>query len=933
MYSVLIVGQVITTNPSFITSEYMTNPNGAVEIIFDVSQCSGGLFNYTGDDVYALTGVLTTASVDVHDWKHTPTLDDNLQKYKLTKIAGETYKYSLLITPNISKYYRITTNEVVTHLAFEFRNSDNSRKGKGPGSNEILVEIVKKGLNIKFNTPVGNQLTNLNSTVNFVVSSSILADLTLKINNNISQTATNAQTLIYSEPFESTGDYQCIAQATAEGVTVYDTLNIYVADNPVNASIPAEVNLGINYNDNDPTEATLMLYAKDNNNNLPDNIFVIGDFNNWSYSNDYQMKKDGTTGNWWLTLTNLVPQKEYAFQYVVKTGNDVVKITDAYCQKVLDPWNDLYISASIYPDLKQYPAGKTDGLVSVLQTQQSAFRWSQETMNFKKPDKNNLVIYELWVHDYSTYRSINEVINRLDYLQALGVNAIELMPITEFDGNINWGYNPNHFFAPDKAYGSEDAYKTLIDECHQRGIAVILDMVFNHATGINPFAKLYWDNAIGKVADNNPWFNIDVPHSNDVFNIFNHDFEGTRNYFKRVLEFWLYEYHIDGFRMNLTQDFCGDNCDNHIAIINDYYNDVKAIVPDVYFILEHWDSDEEQDFVDNGMLCWRNTNNAYSQTAMGWLKDGDSFTPANQKGWISYAGSHEEERNFYKAKMWGNGDMLTDETIRLNRVPMNLAFNILLQGPKMIWQFDEMGYDFSINLCEKGMISESGECSTSPKPVPDELDWFSNNLRMNVFNKVAQIVNLRTIIRPEVFTNGTITANIDSGVSLRTILWEYNGTKIIALGNFNVSGETATTFIGSKTYILPAGTWYNYLDGNFTQVGDITITLMPGELRIYTNDNSIVVPAPQEFDYTSDNEHISADMSDIYIYPTLVDNKIFIQSDDSIRNVQILAVRGGAVRIYNGNITEINVADLPLGVYLVVVTTDKKQHAQKILKQ
>ena len=932
-YSALTVGQIITTNPAFITSEYITNPNGAVEIIFDDSQCTGGLLNYTGDDVYAHTGVLTSASVDTHDWKHTPTWGDNSPKYKLSKITGESHKYSLLITPNISEYYGITSEEVVTHLAFVFRNSDNSKEGKGPGGSDIFVDIVEEGLNVKFDNPAGNQLIDLNSTVNFVVSVSMPADLLLKINNTTIQTADNAQTLTYSQTFVSSGDYQCIAQATAEGVTVYDTLNICVADNSVSAALPVGVNLGINYNASDPTEATLVLYAKDKNNILPDNIFVIGDFNDWTYSNSYQMKKDGTTGNWWLTLTNLVPQREYTFQYAVKTGNNIVKITDPYCQKVLDPWNDRYISASIYPDLMQYPVGKTDDLVSVLQTQKPVFQWSLQTLNFQKPDKNNLVIYELWVHDYSTYRSINEVINRLDYLQALGVNALELMPITEFDGNISWGYNPNHYFAPDKAYGTETAYKTLIDECHQRGIAVILDMVFNHATGQNPFAKLYWDNANGKTAANNPWFNVTAPHANNVFNDFNHDFSGTRDYFKRVLEFWLQEYHVDGFRMDLTMGFCGENCNDRIEIINDYYNDIKSIVPDVYFILEHWVPSEETGFVNNGMLCWRNTNNAYSQTAMGWLTSGDSFTPANQKGWVSYAGSHDEERNFYKAKTWGNGDMLTDETVRLNRVPLNLAFNILLQGAKMIWQFDEMGYDFSINLCENGTLNDNGDCRTSPKPVPDELDWFSNDLRMNEFNKVAQIVNLRTKIRPDVFINGTLTANIGSGVSLRTVLWEYNETKILALGNFNASGETATTYTGSKTYTLPAGTWYNYLDGNSSQTGNVSITLQPGELRIYTNDNSIVAPDPQEFDYTSGNDNKVAEQSDIYIYPTLVDNKIFIKSEAPIRNVQIIALRGGAAKIYNGNITEIDVTDLPLGMYLVVVTTDTRQHAQKILKQ
>lgn len=935
LYSALAASQVVTTNPSFITVDYVSDPNGTVEVIFDASQCTGTLLNYTGDDVYAHTGVLTSASASNGDWKHAPTWGDNSPKYKLTKIAGETYKYRLLISPNIAAYYGIASSEEVTKLAFVFRNGTpvggQYKEGKGSNGGDIFVDIVAAGLNVKFDSPVGNQILNLNSNVNFVVSSSLSANLTLKINNETKQTVANSQTLNFSQIFSTAGDYQCIAEATAGGQSVYDTVSICIPTTSANATLPAGVLAGINYNLSDPTQATLVLYAKDKNNVLPNNVFVIGDFNDWAYSNAFQMKKDGTTGNWWITLTNLEPQREYAFQYAVQqSDNNIVKITDAYCEKVLDPWNDSYISAGIYPNLKKYPIGKTDGLVSVLQTQKPSFQWSQETMNFQRADKNNLVIYELWVRDYSSYRSINEITNRLDYLQALGVNALELMPIAEFDGNISWGYNPNHYFAPDKAYGTATAYKTLIDECHKRGIAVILDMVFNQATGINPFAKLYWNNSTNNVSSNNPYFNVTAPHSYSVFHDFNHGFSGTRDYFKRVLGFWLNEYQVDGFRMDLTQGFCGENCNDRVTIINDYYNHIKSIVPDVYFILEHWVSSEEPGFVNNGMLCWANTNNAYSQTAMGWLRDGDGLSAANKNGWVSYAGSHDEERNFYKAKEWGNGDVKTNETVRLNRVPMNLAFNVLLQGPKMIWQFDEMGYDISINTCENGSINTNGDCRTASKPIPDELDWFSNALRMNIFNKVAQVASLRTQLKPDVFQNGTITANIGSGVALRTISWEYNGTKILVLGNFNVSG--GTEFSGNRDYSLPAGTWYNYLNNNNEQSGNIT--LQPGELLIFTNDNSIVAPDPKDFDYSSDYENITAekDKQDIFIYPTLVDNKIHIQSEFPIYNVQIIALRGGAARIFAGK-TEIDVSDLPKGMYLVVVTTDKKQYAQKILKQ
>ncbi|MDR2684806.1 MAG: T9SS type A sorting domain-containing protein, partial [Prevotellaceae bacterium] len=700
-------------------------------------------------------------------------------------------------------------------------------------------------------------------------------------------------------------------------------------------ALPAGLTEGINYDNADATKTTLVMYAKDKNDALPDNVLVIGDFNDWIYSNAYQMKKDVNTGNWWLTLENLEPQREYAYQYAVKIGSNIVKISDAYAEKVLDPWNDKYISEDIYPNLKPYPDGKTDGLAAVFQTQKTEFAWSTSTLNFQKPNKKNLVIYELWIYDFTSYRSVNELINRLDYLENLGVNAIELMPICEFDGNINWGYGPNHYFAPDKAYGSPDAYKTLIDECHKRGIAIILDMVFNHATGLNPWAKLYWDSSINDVSAKNPWFNVDaVPADVDFFQDFNHDFYGTKEYFKRVLQYWLAEYKVDGFRMDVSKGFCGDaNCNNRVDRINEYYDAVKSVDTDAYFILEHWYGAEEQGFVNNGMLCWgggASMNNAYSQTAMGWLKDGEdiSFSNNTSKGWVYFAESHDEERNFYKTKTWGNGNLQANEAARLSRVPLNVAFNVLLQGPKMMWQYEEMGYDFSINHCPDGTNDEN--CRTQPKPSPDALGWYSNSLRMSAYNKIAKLIALRTKLLPNVFINGTTSdVTLGSGQSIRKILWTYDNKKILVVGNFNVDGGTQYT--GSKTYQMPAETWYNYLNNNTIQNGGMNITLQPGELLVFTNDNSIVAPDDVSFDYTSEIPYVF-DENYAFIYPTFTDSYLFLETNGKVENITVFTLRGQQV-LSTKNTKEINVSALESGLYLIVVTFDKRQLAFKFIRK
>lgn len=86
--------------------------------------------------------------------------------------------------------------------------------------------------------------------------------------------------------------------------------------------------------------------------------------------------------------------------------------------------------------------------------------------------------------DFTTEKSVQAAIGKLDYLKELGVNAVEVMPIMEFDGNDSWGYNPNFYFATDKAYGTKTDYQQFVDECHKRGMAVILDIVFNHTWGL-----------------------------------------------------------------------------------------------------------------------------------------------------------------------------------------------------------------------------------------------------------------------------------------------------------------------------------------------------------------------------------------------------------------------------------------------------------------
>lgn len=646
---------------------------------------------------------------------------------------------------------------------------------------------------------------------------------------------------------------------------------------PVTKARPAGVTNGIYYGE-DGTSVTLCTYAASKTASAK-RVFLLGDMTDWKLKEEYQLYKDGNY--FWITLTGLESGKEYRFQYAVERADGVKKqISDLYSEKVLHP-DDQYEPKTVDPDLLDYPAGKgADGYVTVIQPGKPQYQWSDATLNFKRPNKNNLVIYELWIYDYTSNRSLKGLMKRLDYIQNLGVNAVELMPVCEFDGNYNWGYSPNHYFAPDKAYGSETMYKEFIDECHKRGMAVIIDMVFNHATGLNPMNKLY---PYGTDLAQNPWFNVNAPHSDNVYEDWNHGFEPAHEMFIRALKYWLTEYKVDGFRLDLSHGLCSDKPNTSVGNLKDYYEKgVKAVSPDAYMICEHWGGNmgtERPQLISAGMQCWNNTSNAYCQTAMGWLKDGDGFGDANKDGYVSYCESHDEERMQYKCKKYGNGDLQTNTAARLARVPENVAFNVLLNGSHMLWMWEEIGYDFSINsdVDHPDAYNESYRCNKKPRPDAIGRSYFTNANRVAAFTKCAQVITLRTQLMPSVFEGNPTSQNISSGNKLRKVQW---GKNVFVAANFDVTSNQAVT--------LPSGTWYDYLNGASTALG--TYTLAPGELKVFTG-TPVIAPT---FANISKRDHTGIEEV------TFSDSSL--KGEKFLRNGQLLIRRGDKTYTITGQL-------------------------------
>ena len=629
---------------------------------------------------------------------------------------------------------------------------------------------------------------------------------------------------------------------------------------PVTGTRPSGVSNGIYYGA-DGTSVTLCTYAASNSEPAR-RVFLLGDMTDWKLDAAHQMKRDGNY--FWITLTGLEKGKEYRFQYAVERADGVKKqICDIYSEKVIHS-DDQWEPKQVDPTLIDYPTrGADGGYVTVIQPGKPEYQWSSATLNFQRPARENLIVYEVWVYDYTTKRTFKGLIDRLDYIQNLGVNAIELMPITEFEGNQSWGYNPVLYFALDRAYGKADDFKQLVDECHKRGIAVIMDMVFNHTNGSNPMVKLYpWTSSDKSQTELrlNPWININPPEGDNGYGEeWNHDFGPAKEMFERVFEYWLREYKIDGYRLDLSHGLCG-NTNNAVSNLISYYNNhVKAVSNGAYMILEHWGNGQDQ-LIGQGMQCWTGNviTNAYCQTAMGWLKDGDGFDGANRAGYVSYAESHDEERMQYKAKMHGNGDLKTNETARLGRVAENVAFNVLLNGAHMLWQFEELGYDISID--------QNGR--TGSKPNPSTKGYFVQPARVDAFTKCAQVITLRTQLMPNAFT-GTPNVSIGSGKALRTIQW---GNNVFVAANFGVEGNQAVS--------LPSGTWYDYLEGAVKATVS-TCVLAPGELKVFTG-TQVIAPTFADIQKREAQgiEEVGVQPSEVSIQKILRDGQIYILRGD-----------------------------------------------------
>jgi 1,4-alpha-glucan branching enzyme len=952
LFSVSSFGQV-TTSPSIVLAD----------------QAATLTFNKTGTDLAPYTGIIyayigvTVNGVPFQNIKGSPDFVSPLHP-QLTQV-GTSSNYTLAITPDLFSYFGVPTNSSITQICVVFRSADGALQTRP----DIFIPVGA------FQFTLTSPLLNSSNIIASGSSVSIAGNntngsATYQLFVNGSTTPLNTQTTsTYSFTDTNVTVNKNYVLRVTQGVTSFSArFSVIINPGSLTGALPSGLVDGINYNPTDPTRATLVLNAP-----FKSFVYVAGSFNNWQPTAAFAMRRDSAAGStrYWLELTGLVPGQIYAYQYWVcdvvnlPVGSPaIVKTADPFSTLVLSPFDDPeIISLGAFPGLPAYAtiAPGQEREVTVLQTGPNtlfSYNWSSATTNFVKPKKKDLVFYEVLVRDFDASRTYQDLINRFDYFKNLKINAIKIMPVMEFEGNMSWGYNTAYHMALDKRYGPPVKLKEFVDLCHQNGIAVILDLALNHVFGRSPLERMWmldsdndgWANGTGpRTTTENPYINQVALHSYNVGSDINHFRETgpggnlANTYSIRTIQYWIREFKIDGYRWDLTKGFTNscssldEGCTNsyqsdRVAKMKWYADNQWAADPTSLVIFEHLGTGgsaaEEVEWANynrtgdqGGIMQWRKMTDPYANLLKGNFADLAPVTDASNR-MIGYAESHDEERVVYKA-LNEAGDTQGNLFKVHQRLPAMGAVLLLVPGPKMIWHFGALGWEKSLFTCSNGTVQLNDGCKLDTKPQPQWVEnWPQDANRSAIYNAWARMIDLKKT--EPVFENGQFSWNLSTTRSPRLDVWTSTSQTADLSYVFvrtNFSDNTLNTS-GGFPFL---GTWYNLMDNSTINVTSQSqnISIEPGGYRVYGNRPSTL--SSQEFD----------SISNLSIYPNPSSGTFSINY--LVTNVEIYSITGQLVKSFDSIPSEnyqFDINDLTNGVYLVkAVDQNNSSKTMKLIKQ
>jgi len=541
---------------------------------------------------------------------------------------------------------------------------------------------------------------------------------------------------------------------------------------------------------------------------------LIGSFSNWK---DIQMQK-GEDG-YFRTQVEL---EDDIYQYKFRVQSKSPRFEPDQWVEVIDPY------------ATDVDEAKNNGVMQVKDGKKIVDTYVWQHDDKPLPVNHELVIYELHVADFSGGEDdphkrgkYQHIIEKFDYLSELGINAIELMPVNEYPGDYSWGYLVRHYFATETSYGSTRDLKQLIDECHARGIRVIMDGIYNHTDEECPLLLI----------DRDYWYYHDKHYPEDPANHwgpeFNYetydeklDVRPAWKYIGDVVRFWIQEYHIDGIRYDAVRQL--GNYDfmrwiTHEAIqangdLKPFYN-IAEHIPETLSIVAPEGPME---------ACWHESfrifviqNIAGDNFDLGRLKE---VLDAKQQGYggptnvINYLASHD--RDHLMAEL-ATRSIISPESFK--RAKLGAVLLMTAMGVPMLW----MGEEF-------------GEYTRQTPNQKNKLEWPLLNYELNrsLFEYYKSLIALRKQ------TPALQTENIDffhesaDSKVLAYVRWNEQGSRTVIVANF--SGRYLTKYRVPNFPVT--GTWYEWLTNSEVEAGEdgLVIDLPEYEAKVFVTPKAVV---------------------------------------------------------------------------------------------
>lgn len=540
------------------------------------------------------------------------------------------------------------------------------------------------------------------------------------------------------------------------------------------------------------------------------------------------MKKDPATENWWLNV-KLDPNTEYEYLYEVENN-----------KMVSDPFGRQFGT---------YGTRFSTGASGI-----SADNYAWQSTSYVRPPLNKLVIYELNVGEFgggyygrpAGQSGFNDLKSLLSHFVTLGVNAIELMPVNDYGivgkSGHSWGYDLNHYFALEPGYGTPLELKQLIDEAHKLGIAVILDLVYNHQNDTGPLWQMLPDEAV------NPYFklNSDMRYNEDglaFFKDMDHWTPETQELILENLKMWIEDYRIDGFRYDYTQGIGWNTAEPTKGVLG-WTNAVDTLYGgQIYQIAEHlpgspaliyhsgltggWhDSFRDEIFDDTR---FQNTSlTDYENHVLGLSEYPGNDTP-NSPG--SYGGrtepvnatiTHDEQSLIYEMTQFQGIPIA--EALQRDKLYATFVFTSL--GIPMLWQ----GQEFS---APRGWANDGLKLNYRPL----EWDWTL------VSRGIEHMAYYKTLIRQRLKNPALYQGELKKLFryeGAKTIVYGFEdaatNSKIMVVANLHPFNQTPTNLPW-----LGDGTWYDVFDQSQMTVTGNAIASFPINAftaKVYSNKSN-----------------------------------------------------------------------------------------------